>query len=480
MAESFFPAYEKIEKKTNKEILSDFVRTEKIGEKVLVTAENGSWALLSKEQYEDLKSGKIKENDALLEELEKTGVIWTNGNIVEVTRDYRNRKSFLFQGTSLHIVIPTLRCNHGCVYCHSNAKPMKSKGYDLDEKTAKRIVDFIFQSPSKNIKIEFQGGEPLLNFPIVKYIIEYAKSINLEKKKALGFNIVTNLSLMTDEMAEFLLKNNVGICTSLDGPKQVHNKNRSLLFGESKDSHERTVYWIKRLREKHKYNNINALMVVTKHSLPHWKEIVDEYAGLGLKNIWLEFVNPLGNAQRNWKDIEYNPDDFLTFWMQSLNYIVKNGIKLKEIGTSIILRKILTKEDPMFLDLQSPCGAAIGQLAYDHNGDIYTCDEGRQFEEFKIGNVKDNYKEILTSPKVCAIVSASTNDTSMCNICAWKPYCGLCPVCTFASQGNIINKLPEDYRCKILKGQFKFIFDRLLSDEKFRKVFLEWAKKRVF
>ena len=135
----------------------------------------------------------------------------------------------------------------------------------------------------------------------------------------------------------------------------------------------------------------------------------------------------------------------------------------------------------MYLDLQSPCGAAIGQLAYDHEGNIFTCDEGKLFEEFKLGNVKnDNYKDIISSPRACAIIAASTNDTTMCDVCTWKPYCGLCPVCTFATQGSIVNNLPMDSRCKMLKGQFSFVFEKMLYDEKYRNKFMEWVKAAIF
>ena len=138
------------------------------------------------------------------------------------------------------------------------------------------------------------------------------------------------------------------------------------------------------------------------------------------------------------------------------------------------MRKILTDESVNFTDLQSPCGAAIGQIAYNYDGNVYSCDEGRLFEIFKLGSVDDTYKEIVTSESSCAIVKSSINDNPYCEKCAYKPYCGLCPVCHYAKTGNIISKLPDE-RCKILMGMFDYIFEKLVSDEEYRKVFMEWV-----
>jgi len=481
MVVSYYPRYEKGCTGKKNELLSNFVRPYKVGDKTLVISDNGAWAVLDNQQYKKVTSGELKKDDALFKDLESRGVIWTSGNVSDVARDYKRRKQFLFQGTSLHIVIPTFRCNHKCLYCHSNARPEEKDGFDMDEETAKKVVDFIMQSTSDYIKIEFQGGEPLLNFPIIKVIIEYATKKAEEKEKVLSFDIVTNFSLMDDEKMKYLIKRDVGLCTSLDGPKELHNKNRVLAYGKTKDSHAKVEYWIRKVKEEYKYEKINALMVITKHSLPLWKEIVDEYVRLGLDRIWFGFVNPLGNAQSNWDKIGYTAEEYVDFWGKALDYIIKSDIDIREMSASIMMKKILTKSDPMYVDLQSPCGAVIGQMAYDHKGDIYTCDEGKMYEEFKLGNVgTHSYKDILTSPKACTMVASSTNDTTACDSCAWKPYCGLCPVCNFASQGNIISKLPEDYRCKILKGQFRYLFDRLLSDKRYLNVFSKWAERKVF
>jgi len=441
-------------------------RSKKIKDGFLITTDHGSWAYLDKEEFNQLKKKDVK--DPLFSLLKEKGIIINQDNSENIINDYRKKCRHLFQGTSLHIVIPTLRCNIKCAYCHSMAKPLDANGCDMDEETAKKTVDFIFQSPSKAIKIEFQGGDALLNFDIVKYIISYAKKLNEKYNKDLKFDLVSNLISMEDDKLAFLIKEGVGLCTSLDGCETVHNKNRQ--------GYDKTVYWIKKLKEQN--YSINALFLTTKHSLPHHKEIVDEYVKLGLETIWIKPLSKLGYAKENWKEIGIKANEFLEFWKKTLDYIVTINKKtfLRENSTTIILRKILRKESYNFADLQSPCGAAVAQLAYNYDGNVYTCDEGRLFDIFKLGTVDDKYKDLFISKETAGILKASINDNPVCEICVYKPYCGLCPVCSYSETNNVITKLP-DRRCKILKGMFDYIFEKLLFDEEYRKVFFSWINK---
>ncbi|MDP2750735.1 MAG: His-Xaa-Ser system radical SAM maturase HxsB [Nanoarchaeota archaeon] len=445
-------------------------RIRKFNKNNLITTDDGSWTFLNDAELAKLKKGSFDKN--LMVKLKKTGVILTK-NKEEVIENTRKRFRYLFQGTSLHIVIPTLRCNYKCTYCHASSKDCNSKKFDMNEKTAKKAVDFIFQSPAKNIAIEFQGGEPLLNFEILKFITEYAKKKNKEFKKEVKIILVSNLSLLDDKKTKFLIKENISICTSLDGPKEVHDKNRKFLSGTG--SYATTIEKIKYLNEKG--IKVNALTTITKNSLGHHKEIIDEYVSLDLNPIHIRSLDNLGYANNVWKDISYTPEEFVSFWKKSLDYILflnKKGIKIVERTAAIMCHKIFSV-DPNFLDLRNPCGAAIGQLLYNYDGNIFTCDEGRMVDEeiFKIGDVTKKYKDVLTCPQTCAIVSASINDTTHCDFCAYKPYCGLCPVCNYAEHGNILAQIPATRRCKILKAQFDYIFE-LIQNKENKEILTTW------
>jgi uncharacterized protein len=278
---------------------------------------------------------------------------------------------------------------------------------------------------------------------------------------------------MDEEKLDFLTKNSVGICTSLDGPKFLHDKNRPMGI---KSSYDETVKWIKRIKEdKNNKRDVNALVSVTKFSLPYAKEIIDEYRRLGLQKVWFRQLNNLGCAAGSWNRISFSAEEYLLFWKKGIDYVYEKR-DIWEMSSTIILQKILSERDPMLLDLMSPCGAGIGQLAYNYDGDIYSCDEARMLKEeiFKLGTVgKSSYKEVLSAPKTCSLIAASVNECYACDNCLYQPYCGLCPVIMYAQTGSMIPNLSGDMRCKILTGQFEHMFKKLVTEPGFR----EWASK---
>ena len=459
-------------------------RYKKINNRYFLTSDDGSNILLRVDEFKALKKERI--NAKLFDLLEKSGFIITPQNQDKIIDKTRNKYGFLFNGTSLHIVVVTLRCNMKCLYCQASSVDPKSKNYDMNKETAKKTVDLIFQSPSKCITIEFQGGEPLLNFDVVKFIVGYAKKINKDHKKDLRITLVTNLNAIDAKKLDYLIKNNVNICTSLDGPKFIHNHNRPLLGGI--ESYDSVLNWIKRIKEEYKKNRIkggvNALITVTKKTLDYPKAIVDEYIKQGITMIHLRHLTNLGCASKEWKKIGYSAKEFIKFWKKALDHIInlnKKGVEIQERMAVIILRKVTQIADGEdYLDLRSPCGAAIGQLVYNYDGDVFTCDEGRMVgnDIFKIGDVNMKYNKILTSPQTCGIINASVNDCFICDNCVYKPYCGLCPVCNYFEQGSIIAKVPETPRCKIYMAMFDYLVEKYFFDKKAKSVFDMWLKNK--
>jgi His-Xaa-Ser system radical SAM maturase HxsB len=356
-----------------------------------------------------------------------------------------------------------------CVYCHASSKCAGDDGYDMSLETARKTVDFIFQTPSKGVTIEFQGGEPLMNFEVLKYIVDYAKEVNNSFKKDLRFSIVTNLTLMDDEKLDFLLKTGVSICTSLDGPVTINKKNR-IFLGD-----EKIEYWIRKINEKSK---INALPTITKNNIGYWKEVIDEYVRLGLNNIHLRFLNNLGYAKDMWSKISYSAEDFVDMWVKSMDYIFelnKKGIDMKERMALIISSKLLMNKEPNYSELRSPCGAIIGQIAYNYDGFIYTCDEARMLGEeiFRVGSVNQDMKSVVHSDKSCNIIASACNDF-FCYSCVFSPYCGICPVCNYVEQGSVVGKIPQTDRCKVYKAQFTYLFNKILFDKDALEILNKW------
>ncbi len=446
-------------------------------DKYLITADHGSWAVLTKREYDLLRLGRITEDPNLMLTLRGIGVMVHEDDMDGLAEQYRSRFAHLDRGVVLHIVVPTLRCNFTCVYCHAKSRPMDTTGVDMDEETARATVDFIMQSPGRDLTLEFQGGEPLAAFDMVHYITEYAKDQAHLKKKRMTFLMVTNLSLMTDDKLDYLASNRFGLCTSLDGPEEVHDANRRYFGGAG--SYENVTYWINRIRNI-KHVGLSALPTISKHSLSYGKEIVDEYVKWGFPNIRIRQLNDAGFAAERWKEVGYSADEFMRFYKDTLEYIIdlnRQGVRMHENMATIVLRKILCLKASTYTCFGSPCGAALNQVAYTQDGDIYACDESRSFDIFRIGNVRDDtYKGVFTSPQVQHLVGLTSHVCTMCDTCIWHPYCGSCAVCTYGSQGNLVSKLPMDKECAIRGGLVEHLFHKIIVDPKDRSILLEWAR----
>lgn len=118
------------------------------------------------------------------------------------------------------------------------------------------------------------------------------------------------------------------------------------------------------------------------------------------------------------------------------------GRKFAEAHASIFLAKLLGDVAPNYMELRSPCGAGVGQMAFTASGDVYTCDEGRMMaemgdESFQLGNIYENgYDSWIESPACRATCSASLLETlPTCCDCVYQPYCGVCPVVNYAMEG---------------------------------------------
>lgn len=461
-----------------------FFRYKHLGDRVLITNDIGRYSLLEPGTFARFVQGELPEGSADARALKEAGFIKDPGHYDCMAGQWRAKNAFLMAGPGLHIVVVTLRCNHRCVYCHASSKPFDDRSTDMTEETARRVVDTILASPNPDINIEFQGGEPLANWPVVQCIIEYARERNQSAGKRLQFSCVSNMSLMDAEKLDWLLERGVNFCTSLDGPEKVHNRNRVYLGG---NSHADAVRWWRVImkRTARKIYRIDGLMTTTRFTLPYPREVVDEYVRLGSRGIYLRFLNPFGFAQKVREKIGYTPDEFLEFYRKALGRVIEvnlGGRMFFEMTARTFLTKILSNLDPNFLDLRSPCGAGIGQIAYNYDGSVYTCDEGRMLGEmqdrsFAIGRVEDGYAKIASHVVVKSLALASCLESQTeCSWCAYQPYCGVCPIYNYVEQGDLFGRMPTNGRCRIYKGILDYLFTRL-QEPRVRKVFERWVRK---
>src|SRR4030042_5470365 len=159
----------------------------RFGNEVLLVNEAGEYIFLSEDEYSRLRNYKLGAKDEVFLNLKNKHIVTDTDPTLPIyllATKYRTKKSFLNDFTALHIFIITLRCNQKCRYCQASSEDEGRIEFDMQAETAKKCIEMVFKSPSPAIKIEFQGGEPLLNFDTVKYVVRYAEKLNkLHRRK---------------------------------------------------------------------------------------------------------------------------------------------------------------------------------------------------------------------------------------------------------------------------------------------------------
>jgi len=461
--------------------------------KVLLVNDAGEYLFLSPVEFEKFINHEIKIDSQIFLNLKSKHFIYDAPeklpSIIEIlATKYRTKKAFLKNFTTLHMVVTTLRCNHRCNYCHASSQYITATKWDMDISTARKVVEMIFQSPSNVIKIEFQGGEPIVNFSVVKEIVNYANRLNKKAKKNLSFVLCTNLTLMNNDILKFLKKNNILISTSLDGPKHIHDANRIMRNGQS--SYDLFIKKLELTRSILGKEKISALITVTRNNIYKLNSVIDEYIRLGFNGIFLRSLNPYGYANKaSGKALQYKIEEFISSYKKAIEYILelnKQGTMFVEYFATIILSRILTPFSTGFMDLQSPAGAGILGVVYNFNGDVYPTDEARMLAasgdtHFRLGNVMYNtYKEIFGNTLLRKIVSNSCVEIiPMCHSCAYNVYCGADPIRAYSIQNdkNYIGHMPSSELCKKHKEIITFLLNLIENDDAL-DIFWSWITNK--
>jgi His-Xaa-Ser system radical SAM maturase HxsB len=457
-----------------------------LGDKYLLTNLVGEWVLVTRESLEELIDHRLAAASSLYADLKAKHILMDGGSDVAIdllALKQWSRLERLRHLTGLHMFVVTLRCDHSCPYCQVSRQGVTSNEFDMTPEHARRAVDLVFQSPSPHIKIEFQGGEPLLNFPLVRSIVLRALEVNAVEKRDLQFVIASTLSMLTDEILDFAAEHNVYFSTSIDGPADLHNRQRPR---PGRDGYERTVEGIRRVRDRLGADRVSALMTTTAASLTRGPEIIDEYVRLGFNSIFLRRLSPYGFAVKTHMLKRYDWRDWLAFYQEGLDYVLqlnKRGVQIREELASIILQKMYRPTASGYVDLQSPAGIGISAIVYNYDGGIYAADEGRMLAEmgdntFRLGSLADEASgslvDLLAHEKLVDIIDRSMQEASpRCHECAFAPYCGSDPLYHHATQGDVVGDKSKSGYCGTTIGVVGYLVKRLEIPED-RDILLGW------
>lgn len=451
----------------------------------LVSNMVGDFIRLTEDELNKLIDLQVRPGDGLYEKAYSAHLITgTNQKAQQqlLALRLRSRMSFLRQMTPLHIFVVTLRCEHSCPYCQVSRQSTDRSKFDMTEETALRALNIAFEGPSARIKIEFQGGEPLLNFPLIQFIVSAAKKRSEIVGKKVDFVIASNLALLSEAVLDFCKVNDVLLSTSLDGPADLHNKNRPRPGG---NSFELAVSGIRRAKDVLGPDRVGALMTTTEASLDRVDDIIDEYLKLGLDGIFLRPLSPFGFAIKTRQYQRYDANNWLNFYERGLRRVLeinRQGTPFREFYAALILTRMLSDRPIGYVDLRSPAGVGIGALVYNYDGSVFASDEGRMLAEtgdnaFRLGHVdQDSYKSLVLSDKLIEAISSSlTQCAPECSTCVFESHCGADPVYHHATQGDALGIKPLSAFCARQKGIMGLLLDILENSPEDAVILRRWA-----
>jgi His-Xaa-Ser system radical SAM maturase HxsB len=392
------------------------------------------------------------------------------------------KRSTVLNGPSLHILVPTLQCEHSCQYCQVS-RSLESSGHTMSLEDLDAACDAVFESPSLMLTIEYQGGDPLLRFDLVERSILRIENRNAVERRVLRFVVASSLHQLTPEMCVFFKEHSVYLSTSIDGPAWLHNRNRPI---KDRNAYERTLAGIELAKTLIGPGSVSALMTTTRLSLEYPHEIVDEYVRLGLSEIFIRPLSSYGFAKRNQGKLGYSVKEFQVFYDAALDRVLEwnlKGVEIREVYASIICNKVLSSFDAGYVDLQTPTGAGASVIVYNYDGYIYPSDEARMLAEtgdysLRIKAIRaadEGGSDILRQLKVASMPNAIDG----CKNCAYHAYCGPNPVDAQAQHGTMVAPVRATEHCARHLKVFDRFFERVsnISEEQL-DIFYSWAQPK--
>lgn len=442
-----------------KQFSDRLVRISRTGKSILLTAD------------EDAQINEFFMDDQLFERLENTGHILTQKNSSKTFAELSTWLKGTYDGPGLHIIVPTRRCNLDCTYCHMYPQPVgaSTAETDLSPDTIPYIARFIMSSPRPSIAVEFQGGEPFLNFPAIVQVIDELNRLNASGGKKISFGIVSNLMTVNDEQLNYCHSNQIRVSYSLNGPQPLHDLFRITRSGSG--SHAAVMRKIAEINLRYPgLLGSYPLCVITEDNMAQLIHMADYYFDLGFKELGFIHLKNLGNARDR---VRFDMREFVPHYFLLLEHIYnKNKISpeacYSERIVKIALEKILGPSNPLFVDWRNPIGYFSNCVVYDTDGEILPVDEARSLRKvFSLGNVRDaTYDELIRKRSTFHTVNLSIRDRdSVCRECTYNPYCGVSPVLNYAKTGNFAPEPHVNDECILVLAVFDWVFKKLIEED---------------
>ena len=357
----------------------------------------------------------------------------------------------------------TQKCNLRCSYCvySGDYKNRNHSQKEMSWETAKEAVDYLYghSMSSEDIYISFYGGEPLLMFRLIKEVVEYVKREYCQR--TVHFNLTTNGTLFTPEIVQYFIKNNIQIMFSLDGPKEVHDKNR-IFAGSNRGSFEKlrdSMKMIYSMDRKYYKKNVSFNTVLDPQN-----ELRTIYEFLDKDRLISKNLSRISVLNDNYTDKQCEfSGEFVE--EQEYEYFKSFLSKLKRINEKFVaravkeefdneMREIKQHEEKMQEEISKvnhhsgPCIPGAKKIFVTAEGNIYPCERVSEISEVsKIGDIKKG----IDKNKVLNLLNIERYSQDRCKDCWAYQHCTICIACADDTK-NISNKEIEKHCWKVRGG----------------------------
>jgi len=350
-------------------------------------------------------------------------------------------------------------CNLSCSYCFTDSKPSGKKRMSWE--TARRALDLILEFPSDSGTIEFSGGEPLLEFKLLRAMVEYIAEKSIRTGKNYRFNLQSNGTLITKEIADFFSTYNIELSLSLDGDEILNNATRR--FPSKKGSYKSIIKGMEIIGQGRQ--NFGLICVISRKNAGHIRQILDHFRSLGFVRVKINPVSKLGRAFNTWDELSVGPDEFLHIHKEYLKYVIEDSHPVIDDNTYFMLGNIGQKMHS-YRCMRSQCGAGYSFFSIDPEGDIFPCDRYRDKDCLNLGNVRNApaMESLASGNKIVKKLSHRlTEKIELCRECDFKRLCeGGCTYETYYHSGKI--NVPHPW-CSYFKEIYQELFKAISKDK---------------
>ena len=356
--------------------------------------------------------------------------------------DFKKRKTVV-KALCLHIAHD---CNLACQYCFAEEGEYHGRRALMSFEVGKKALDFLIANSGnrRNLEVDFFGGEPLMNWEVVKQLVEYGRSKEKEYNKNFRFTMTTNGVLLNDEIMEYCNREMSNVVLSLDGRKEVNDKMRP--FRGGKGSYDLIVPKFQKFAEMRGDKDYYVRGTFTRHNLDFSKDVM-EFADLGFRSMSIE---PVVAAPEEEYAIR---EEDLPQIMEEYDHLAEEYIKRKKEGRgfNFFHFNIDLNQGPCVAKRLSGCGSGTEYLAVTPWGDLYPCHQFVGQEEFLLGNVDTGVtnERIRDEFKLCNVYAKDK-----CRDCFARFYCsGGCAANSYNFHGSITDAY--DIGCAMQKKRIE-------------------------